>query len=261
MQERNDTMYTFLHELLADKTGGEIFELFGPWHFGFVGFTLATIVAVLLLFRNKSLTEKKRVSRVFIRIAFGLYMADFFLMPFAYGRIDIEKLPFHACTAMCVMCFASQHNKVLQKYRTSFAMLGFISNLVYLLYPAGVMWYSIHPTSYRVLQTLFFHSFMTIYTFLTLVYERDKMDIKKIYRDVAVIVGMTIWALIGSYCYTATTDGYSYFFNWFFVLRDPFNMFPKELSAVLMPVLNITLFSLVELIFHIIFKLIKREKA
>lgn len=75
----------------------------------------------------------------FLHIAFGLYIADFFLMPFACGRIDIEKLPFHICTAMCVACFISRHNRHLRKYSLHFALLGFLSNLVYLIYPDGVM--------------------------------------------------------------------------------------------------------------------------
>jgi hypothetical protein len=39
-------MYTFLHDLLSDKKGGEVFVLFSGWHFFYIALTLVTVVAV-----------------------------------------------------------------------------------------------------------------------------------------------------------------------------------------------------------------------
>lgn len=244
-------MYSFLHNLLSDKKGGEIFTLFSGWHFFYVGFTLAIIVAVLLALKNKEDRTKRKMPHFFIGLAFGLYIADFFLMPLAYGEIDIEKLPFHACTAMCVMCFLSYCIPALEKYRTSFAMLGFVSNLVYLVYPAGVMWHAVHPLSYRVIQTMLFHSVMTIYCFLALVYERERINIRKCYRGLIVIVCMTLWAMLGNYTYNGTSEGYSHFFNWFFVVRDPFYWLAESIAPFVMPVINVALFFAVEMIIYL----------
>ena len=245
-------MYSFLHGLLSDKKGGEIFALFSVWHFFYIVLTQILVVAVLFLLKNKEEQIKKKATQLFINIAFGLYIADFFLMPLAYGEIDIEKLPFHACTAMCVMCFLSYHVSCLKKYRLSFVLLGFISNFVYLIYPAGVMWHAVHPFSYRVIQTLLFHCLMTVYGFLTLIYERDDFDIKKSCRDLLVVVCMTVWAMIGNYAYNGMSDGYSHFFNWFFVVRDPFYLFPGTVAPFVMPFLNIGLFFAAEMLLHLI---------
>ena len=245
-------MYSFLHNLLSDKKGGEIFTLFGSWHFFYIALTLAMVIAVLFFLKNKNDYTRKKALQVFISVSFGLYLADFFLMPLAYGEIDIEKLPFHACTAMCVLSFLSYHNSFLEKYRASFVLLGFISNLVYLIYPAGVMWHAVHPLSYRVIQTLFYHSLMTTYGFLTLIYEYDKFHLKKIYRDLAVVVCMTIWAMIGNYVYNGSSDNYSHFFNWFFVVREPFYAIPESVAPYIMPFLNIAIFVAVEFMIHII---------
>lgn len=245
-------MYSFLHSLLSDKKGGEIFTLFGFWHFLYIGLTLFAIIAILFLQKNKNEINKARTTKGLINVAFAMYIIDLFLMPLAYGEIDIEKLPFHACTAMCVMCFLSYYVPFLKKYRMSFAMLGFVSNVVYLIYPAGVMWHAVHPLSYRVIQTLIFHSIMTIYGFLMLIYEDEKIDIKRCFRDLMVIVCMTVWALIGNYTYNGTSEGYSHFFNWFFVVRDPFGMFPETVAPFIMPFLNIALFFAVEMVLHLI---------
>lgn len=245
-------MYSFLHNLLADKKGGEIFRLFGLWHFGYILLAVAAAAIMLWIFKNKDADEKQRLLRVLSDIAFGLYVADFFLMPLAYGEIDIEKLPFHACTATCVMCFLSYRVAFLSKYRTSLALLAFISNFVYLVYPAGVMWHSVGPLSYRVVQTLIFHTVMSVYGFLTLVYDSDKIKIASAKRDFSVVAAMTVWAVLGNYVYNGTSEGYSHFFNWFFVVRDPFYAIPANISPFVMPFLNVVLFVAVELLIYFV---------
>ncbi len=245
-------MYSFLHELLEDKKGGEIFTLFGWWHLLYIVLTLAVTAIVLIIQKRKSNEIKEKTVRFFIGFAFGLYVADLFLMPIAYGEIDIEKLPFHACTAMCVMCFLSYRIRVLEKFRISFVLLGLISNIVYLIYPAGVMWHAVHPLSFRVIQTLTFHSVMSIYGILALANEYRDIEIKKCYRDLAVICAMTVWALLGNYSYNGSSDGYSHFFNWFFVVRDPFYIFPENIAPFIMPLLNIFLFFTVEMLIHLV---------
>ncbi|MBQ7909077.1 MAG: YwaF family protein [Clostridia bacterium] len=254
-------MYSFLHNLLSDKKGGEIFTLFGGWHFFYVVLTLFAVAGLCYLLKNKGNCAKQKATKSVISMAFGLYIADFFLMPLAYGEIDIEKLPFHACTAMCVACFLSHYNGFLEKYRTSFVLLGFISNLVYLIYPAGVMWHAVHPLSYRVIQTLLFHSLMTIYGFLVLIYEHGQFDLKKSYRDLAVIVCMTLWAMLGNAIYNGTSEGYSHFFNWFFVVRDPFYAIPVTVAPFIMPFLNVAVFFAAEIAVHLILREIRRKKA
>lgn len=253
-------MYSFFHALLSDKKGGEIFTLFGFWHFLYIALTLAAVIIAVFYLKGKSAAAKMKTVNVFLNIAFGLYILDFFLMPLAYNEIDIEKLPFHACTAMCVMCFLCDHVRFLAKYRTSFVILGFISNFVYLVYPAGVMWHGVHPFSYRVIQTLLFHSVMTAYGFLAFLFSNDKVSNKKCVQDLTVVVGMTLWALLGNYIYNGTSEGYSHFFNWFFVVYDPFYVLPETVAPFIMPFLNVAVFLAAEVIVRLIFAFVKRQK-
>ena len=251
-------MYNFLHDLLADRKGGEVFTLFSGWHFFYIVLTAVVVIAVLLLQGRKG-RNPARAAVGFVNVAFGLYVADLFLMPIAYGEIDVEKLPFHACTAMCVMCFLSHRVEFLKKYRLSFVLLGLISNLVYLMYPAGVMWHAVHPLSYRVIQTLLFHSVMSVYGILTLMGEYRSLDVRKCYRDLAVVVGMTAWALLGNYTYNGTSEGYDHFFNWFFVVRDPFYALPATIAPFVMPFLNILLFFAVEMLIHLMVWIVMKK--
>jgi hypothetical protein len=251
-------MYAFLHALLADRKDDKIFTCFGGFHIALIAITLMVFVGKILYLRSKPDMVRRKITKWFISLAFGLYMLDFFLMPLAYGYIDIEKLPFHACTAMCLLCFLSYHNTFLEKFRTSFALLGLISNLVYLLYPAGVMWHQVHPVTYRVLQTLVFHSVMTVYGFLVLLYE-NPADFKRCHRDLAVVITMTLWAMIGNYVYNGEAEGYSHFFNWFFVVRDPFYIIPESIAPWIMPILNIGIFFGAEMLFYLLVRLVKNR--
>lgn len=232
-------MYSWLHQLLSDKTGGTVFACFGPWHFLYLTVIFGGIIATLLLLRKGTQKQKQRAIGIAISIAFGLYMADFFLMPFAYGRIDIEKLPFHICTTMCIMCFLSRYDRHLAKWKHQLAILGLVSNIIYVLYPAGVGWYQIHPLSYRAVQTLLFHGAMTAYGIFVLAFEDVNLTWKRCYRELPLIVAMTLWALLGNTLYNASTEQYDYFFNWFFVVRDPFYLLPADISPYVMPFLMV----------------------
>ena len=53
---------------------------------------------------------------------------------------------------------------------------------------------------------------------------------------------------------------YSHFFNWFFVVRDPFYAIPEAIAPFVMPFLNICVFLGVEIIIHIVILVIQRIK-
>ena len=65
----------------------------------------------------------------------------------------------------------------IEKFKQQFALIGLASNLIYVIYPAGVGWYQIHPLSYRVIQTLLYHFVMSSYGLFTLMYEKPKLQL------------------------------------------------------------------------------------
>ena len=254
-----ETLYSVLHEILGDHKGGKVFRCFDAWHLFFIFLFISLTVAVNFMLRRKGGKKRRKVLDLLIGACFGLYILDFFLMPFAYEEIDIEKLPFHICTAMCVMSFLSGRISWLKEYRVHFALLAFISNFVYLIYPAGVMWHQVHPFSYRVIQTLCFHGFMTVYGFNAVVFDEEGLKWKTCKRNLIVLTCMVIWALIGNYMYNGTAGSYSYFHNWFFVVEDPFGMLDPRISPFVMPFVNIIVFFGVEMALYPLF--IKLQKS
>ncbi len=253
-------MYPILHGIFQDQKGGDVFNCFGPWHFFYIFLAAAAIVLLLFFYNKKDRSTKDGVLKVLVGIVLGLYILDIFLMPFAYGEIDIDKLPFHACTSMCLMSFLSNHVGFLKKYRVYFAMLGCLSNLMYLCYPSGVMSYEIHPLSYRAVQTLLFHGTMAVYGILTMVWSQDDIRFKYWYRPLAILGGLTVWAILGNGLYSGAAEDYSHDFNWFFVKSDPFGIIPEDIALYICPWLNIAAFFALEMIIFGIFTGVRRAK-
>ena len=243
-------MYAFLSALLSDKKGGEVFECFSIWHLAYMLLIFGTIIAMILILRKKDEQTRHNAVRITGTVAFALYVADFFLMPFSYGSIDIEKLPFHACTAMCVLCFLSRYDSFLGKFKAQFILLGLISNIIYVVYPAGVGWYAIHPLSYRAVQTLLFHGVMTAEGILALTLGEVKLEWRAWYKHLGLTVCMTAWALLGNTLYSGVGGLY---FNWFFVRQDPMGWIPSAIAPYVMPFIVIVVFFAAQMLIHAIY--------
>ena len=240
-------MYPYLHAILSDQTGGIRFTCFGMWHLLYMAVIFGGIFAVLQCMRKRSETTKQKTIQLTIGLAFGLYILDFFLMPLAYGEIDVEKLPFHMCTAMCVLAFLSRHHRFWRKFQKQFALLGLVSNLIYVVYPAGVGWYQIHPLSYRVVQTLLFHGTMVAYGVFVLAFETKGLHWRDSAQELPVIAAMCVWALVGNALYNGVAGR---FFNWFFVVRDPFYLLPETLAPYVMPFVMILVIFMTDLLVY-----------
>lgn len=251
-------MYSFFHKVFSDWEGGLVFNCFSVWHWMYILLILALIVWSVLRLKGKSAAEQKKGIDVFINIVTGLYVADLFLMPFALGEIDVDKLPFHACTSMCVMCFCSNHNRFLAKFRIHFALLGAISAMMYMVYPSGVMSYETHPLSYRAVQTLLFHSLLLVYGVLAIVFDERGLRIRECYKDALILVVLTGWAFLGNTMYSGAAGDYSRDFNWFFIRQDPFGLLPEAVAPYLAPVVNFLALFLVELAVYFIYAQVKK---
>ena len=123
-----------------------------------------------------------------------------------------------------------------------FALFGLISNLVYLIYPAGIMWYRLSFFSYRVIQTLLFHALMTCSCLCTLLFDEIDINSNLWKKELLVICFMSVWACLGSTLYA----GYPQTLNWFFVKQDPFYLIPASIAPFIMPIINPLLFFISE---------------
>ena len=243
-------MYEFMNNLLKDKeTGVFTFEAFSLCHIIYLLLIIGLIILVLFLFRNKSQEAKNKLINITITSALCVYVADFFLMPFSNGEIDIDKLPFHICTLMSVMCVLARNTKLLSRFKTSFTLMGMIGALMYIVYPAGVS--SADGYSYRIVQTVLYHGLMIAQGVFSIAFKDLELDLKwkNLKYDLIAIVALAAWAMLGNTLYsgtmteacdcvegcTQTITVYDHDFNWFFVKHDALYVIPDDIDIYFAP--------------------------
>lgn len=245
-------MYEFLRNLLSDKESGILtFEAFSLCHILFLLIIIISIVIVLTLSKGKSKEIKSKIIDITAISALCLYIADFFLMPFSYGYIDIDKLPFHLCTSMGIMCVLARKTIFFARFKTSFTIMGLVGALMYLSYPAGVT--AADGYSYRILQTVAFHGLMIAHGVFAIAFNDIDLSWKNAKYDLISIVFLTVWAFLGNTFYSGVitepcecVEGctnlittYNHDFNWFFVKHDTLYIISDEIDVYFAPFLMV----------------------
>ena len=245
-------MYESLRNLLKDHNDGVfVFEAFSLCHILYLLLIIGGIALTLFLYKNKTQEQKKNLVNFTISLALCLYVADFFLMPFSEGAIDIDKLPFHLCTSMSIMGVLARKTKTLEKFKTSFTLMGFVGAVAYLVYPSGVS--SADGYSYRILQTVLYHGLMIAQGVFAIAYDELNFEWKNVKYDAIAIFGLAVWAYLGNTLYSGVlTEAcacvencphlitvYNHEFNWFFVMHDCFYAIPDDVDVYIAPFLMI----------------------
>ena len=241
-------MYEFMNKLLSDKdTGVFTFKAFGLCHILYLLIIIGAIALTIYLFRNKTQEAKTKLINVTITLALCLYIADFFLMPFSNGYIDIDKLPFHLCTSMSIMCVLARNTKFFAKFKTSFTLMGLIGALMYLTYPSGVS--EADGYSYRIIQTVIYHGLMIAQGVFAIAFNDIDLSKKTLKYDAIAIVALAIWAYLGNTLYSGVLteacgcvegcpnvcEVYNHDFNWFFVKHDALYVISDDIDIYFAP--------------------------
>ena len=91
---------------------------------------------------------------------------------------------------------------------------------------------------------------MTAYGILTLALGDDKLTFKSSLQELPVIVVVTLWAILGNTLYNGAAGEYDHFFNWFFVVRDPFYILPEGIAPYIMPFIMILVIYAADLLIY-----------
>ena len=214
-------MRRFVTWLLSENNSSREIGLFDVWHFTylFVIFFGAILAAILLA--RKSYEVKDRALRVLAYLVIGFYIADFFLMPLSdsYGRISIDKLPFHICTLTGVFVPFVQFNKKFWWLRSAAVTLAIASSMMWMCYPGSALGGE-PPFSYIIFQTFMFHGFLFAWGFLNLALGVTELKFRELWLDLGVVLAILVWSTLGNILY----DGQ----NWFFVERSIFEFLPDK---------------------------------
>ena len=238
-------MRNFLHMILQDyeHTGTGFFDVgaFKFWHFFYMALIIGGIVALALIFKNKSEGAKKKLLDILPLIVIGLYISDLFLRPFIDldGIFDqsikgyLDKLPFHICTAMGIMSVFAQHSKKFQKIKEPLVIFGIVGPLMYLTYPDTVFG-SRMPFCYNTVQTMAYHGVLLAWGVLCLVFSQPKASIKNWHKSLITLACLASWGLFGNILFSdmSSVDKWFESFDWFF-LKSGAVLFKEELWAAI----------------------------
>jgi hypothetical protein len=200
-------------------------ESFNIWHFFYLFLIFGGILAASFYLKDKSTETKEKVIRTLAALLMFSYLTDYFVHDFVYASFDavtgeytrfglnMDKLPFHICTAMGIILTFATFNKKLERFYEPIAALAIVAPLMYLVYPStgvgGEFW------CYRTVQTMFFHGIELAWGVLMLTTGKTSLKWKNIWKAEILLIIITLWAKLG-----VTMLEY----NWFFLIYNPFGI-------------------------------------
>lgn len=213
-------MRDLLLKIFNNDIGGPEFNALTIWHILFFLIMAGVTIFMALFFSKKEEKTKKLVLDIYAIVIIGLYLSDFLVHPFMTGEnaLIVDKLPYHICTVSAILIAITRifpnHTKHIQ---TAVPVLGLAGALMYMTYPNGVGGYVF---SYKVLQTMLYHSCVITYGVCTMAYGFVKPDFKKIYVEAIMIAALVLISLGANSAY-ATEDHH---YDWFFTTGSSFGM-------------------------------------
>lgn len=216
-------MKEFFAWLFSEHNSNLQISLFNFWHFLYLFIIFGGTAFLAFAFSKKPEEQKNKILRLFAYLTIGLYVADFFIMPLSdsYNGISTYKLPFNICTFMAVCVPLVQFNSRLQKFRHIIVSLSITSSMMWMCYP-GTALGGQPPFCYLIFQTFMYHGFLFCWGVLNLAYEAVKLDLRKIWHELCMILIILVWAAFGNTVY----DGN---YNWFFIEYSIFPFLPDKI--------------------------------
>ena len=227
-------MREVLLKIFNNNIGGPEFNALTIWHILFFLIMAGATTFMALFFSKKSEKTRKLVLDIYAIVIIGLYLSDFLVHPFMNGEnaLIVDKLPYHICTISSILIAITRifpnHTKHIQ---TAVPVLGIAGALMYMTYPNGVGGYVF---SYKVLQTMLYHSCVITYGVCTMAYGFVKPDFKKIYVEAIMIAALVLISLGANSAYATESHHY----DWFFTTGSSFGV-----NKYLMPFLIFIIFN------------------
>ena len=220
-------MKNFIAWLFSENNSSLQIGLFDIWHFLYLFIVFGGTVLLSLICQKKSDAVKEKILRIFAYLTFGLYIADFFIMPLSdsYGEISVYKLPFNICTIMAVLVPFVQFNRKFAPIKSAVVTLSIASSLMWMCYPGSALGGE-PPFSYIIFQTFMYHGLLFCWGVLNLAYGKVQLKFRCIWKEFCGILLILVWAAFGNTVY----DGEH---NWFFIEESIFPFLSDEIMPVM----------------------------
>lgn len=219
-------MRDVLLKLFGTTEGSVEITLFSIWHILYIVLIVGLTIGGSFIIRKKGKEQQVKVLNLLAYLLIGVYIADFFIQPLASSsfEMDVDKLPFHICTLMSIFVPFAQFNKKFEKIKDAICCLTIVASLMYITYPGSALG-GVTPWCYKVVQTFAFHGLMFAWGVLSLTTGSIKLEFKNIWKELAGIIIVIIWASFGNTVYSNEDHHY----DWFFITGSTFPFIPSWL--------------------------------
>lgn len=252
-------MRDFLIEVFSWKYGNLAIECFNIWHFAYCLLIAGAIVGVGFLLKGKSERTKDKALKILCISVLVSYIIDFMLQPFVSGADDftlnIDKLPFHICTAMSIVAVFAQYSKK-EWFKEVAVMLSIAGSLMYLVFPNTALGGK-SPFCYKVVQTMLYHGALLAWGVLSLTSGQVKLHIKKMWQPLVGLCCLATWAMLGNVSF----NGGSHHWDWMFLTGSTFDFVPSWLMPFVVIACVYGVIACVYLIYWIVCKIISKNSA
>lgn len=228
-------MHRFL--LWLFETRDEPFEIsfLSLFHILFLVIIIGLTIA-LAYYLSKHEDKKKPTLRLLTYSLTIIYIADFFIQPFLSSdfSMNIDKLPFHICTALCPIVAFTEFNEKFAKIKEPVAFLAIVAPLMYLVYPGSAIG-DVSPFCYKIIQTFVYHGILFSWGLNTLTSGQFVPNIKNWYKSLIGICLIAAWATIGNLSYNTSylgNDPDAHHYDWFFLTGTTFPFVPSYLMPL-----------------------------
>ncbi len=233
----------FMLRLFSNTYSGVSFTWMSWWHLAYLIGVFGTTAFAVWRFTKHNHVKTPKMIRALACLIPTVYVADFFLMPFASDNAGIQviKLPFHICTLLAVLIPFAQFNSHVSMWREAITVLSVTCSCLFLLYP-GTALGNYDPWCYLVFQTFSYHGLMFLWGMLTIVSKSVTLTYACLKRVAIVIVGVIMWASFGNAAYTH--GGMVY--DWFMLTGRSLPVrFPPAIQSILPFILPFVVFAVV----------------
>lgn len=250
-------MNEFFKNIFGTSTGSVEITLFSIWHILYIVLIFGLSLGGYFLLRKKSDKAKTVTLKTLAYLVIGIYILDFFIMPFSQGKIDIDKLPFHICTLTGVFIPFAQFNKKFEPVRSVITCFAIVASLMYITYPGSALG-GVTPWCYKVVQTFVFHGLVFAWGFLSVTLKAVNFNFKNIWKEAVGLVAIIIWAFFGNYAYLGIPDGHHY--DWFFITGSTFPFIPSWLMPFVVFIAVYGMCAIIYLIDFVVKKIIAKQQ-
>ena len=231
--------------------------LFGWQHWLFIILICSSVVALSIVFVNKSEKTKDRVLNITAVLVIFVYVFDFFVQPFWNdGAIAINKLPFHICTLVGVLIPFVNFCNVFKFAKQTIVVWAILAPLMFILFPLNYINRAVEPYSYPIIQTFLFHGLEVFWGVFMLVSKKVVLRWRDVWQPIVGLLPVAAWATIGQELYYPDRVGENFLF-----LRTDISAYAPQ--WILVPAMFLTaaiVIALLYLIYWLVIKLKDRAK-